>query len=67
MYPQQVISTERLQIRPYQQDDLAAVYKIHQIEVVNKYLPYTTWRSIHDARDWQDTLLQRRSEKPSNT
>ncbi len=54
--------TERLAIRLTQESDLPALYKLHSIESVNQYLPYQTWTSHNDAKEWFDRVEQRRRE-----
>ncbi len=63
IYPQNAINTDRLCIRPYQENDLPLVYGIHCVKRVNQYLPYNTWRSQHDALDWHDAVLERRKNQ----
>jgi len=59
------LETERLIIRPVIGADLQSVYEIHQLDEVNKYLPYTTWQNWDDAKDWFARVQHRRLERSS--
>ena len=59
--PTQLEST-RLMIHRLKEIDLKDVYALHKTEVVNQYLPYTTWTSYQDAQDWFERVQLRRSQ-----
>lgn len=54
---------ERTHIRRLTDGDLPAIYDLHQREVVNQYLPYTTWTSYDDATAWLDRVKGQREVK----
>ncbi|WP_188109588.1 GNAT family N-acetyltransferase [Pseudohalioglobus sediminis] len=58
-YPQDVLLTDRLFMRKIDQSDLAALYPVHSVDAVNRFLPYETWQSFEDAEKW----WQRTSER----
>jgi len=59
------IQTARLTVRPVDKSDLAALMKVNGDDSVTKYLPYSTWRTIADARAWLKRM--RRHEKNGAT
>ena len=56
------ITTERLVLRPIQDEDVKDVYQMHCQEVINQYLPYDTWKSWDDAKHWYAKVQQRRRD-----
>ncbi|HLX24083.1 MAG TPA: GNAT family N-acetyltransferase [Usitatibacter sp.] len=59
------IQTARLTVRPVDKSDLVALMKVNGDDSVTKYLPYSTWRTIADARAWLKRM--RRHEKNGAT
>lgn len=55
--------TKRLVISPFKESDLEAVYAMHSIDTVNRYLPYNTWKTWQDAEDWLQLMRQRRVDQ----
>lgn len=55
--------TARLQIAPFEDEDLAAVYDMHRNAEVNQYIPYSTWQNWQDAEKWLELIHQRRADK----
>jgi len=56
------VDCERLLIRPAIDADLKEIYPIHINPQVNKYLPYDTWQSWHDAKHWYAYVQERRAK-----
>ena len=52
--------TERLDIRPVTEADLASVFEIHRQDEVNQFLPYETWQDMQDAQAWYEVVKERR-------
>lgn len=57
------LTTPRLTISPIEDNDLKSVYDMHCIDEVNKYIPYSTWKSWQDAENWLAMIHQRRTDK----
>ena len=57
------VESERLVIRRFTEAELHDAYQLHRLDVVNQYLPYTTWTSYQDALDWYDRVLGVRKQK----
>ena len=50
--PPYLIETPRFLLRLPDDADLPALYAIHSVDEVNRYLPYVTWASMADAEAW---------------
>lgn len=59
MLPQGSIFSQRLELRLVGYRDLHALLKIHRVEEVNRYLPFTTWQDMSDAEQWYAKVRQR--------
>lgn len=46
------IETDRLLLRRMRRADLPALLAVHGDDEVTRYLPYASWRSMRDARNW---------------
>jgi ribosomal-protein-alanine N-acetyltransferase len=46
------IETDRLLLRRVRRADLPALLAVHGDDEVTRYLPYASWRSMRDARNW---------------
>ena len=55
--------TDRLDIRPVTEADLASVFEIHRQDEVNKFLPYETWQDMQDAQAWYEVVKERRDSE----
>ncbi len=57
------VESERLMIRPVLNTDLRAIYDMHCVDEVNRYLPYNTWQDWDAAKDWFARVQHRRLEE----
>lgn len=55
-------STTRLKILPITPEHLPAMLLIHSQDKVNRYIPYHTWETQDDAKQWYDYVEQRRED-----
>lgn len=49
-------------IREVRRSDLEDLFEVHSADAVNRYLPYTTWKSFTDAEAWMDRVEERVSD-----
>lgn len=56
------IESKRLLLRLVEEADLPALLQIHSVDEVTRYLPYTTWTSMMDAKSWYERTLARHAE-----
>lgn len=56
------LPSARLTQRLVEERDLPDLFAIHSIDEVNRFLPYTTWKSMADAEAWYGRALGRREE-----
>ncbi len=54
-----LIETPRCLLRLPEASDLSALYAIHSVPEVNRYLPYITWTSMANAQTWLDLASSR--------
>ncbi|NEX61447.1 GNAT family N-acetyltransferase [Noviherbaspirillum galbum] len=59
------IETPRLRIRPMTARDLPALVRVNADDQVTRYLPFPSWRSMHDAEGWMGSML--RLQEQGNT
>lgn len=57
------LQSARLLLRQVRADDLPELLAIHRVDVVNRYLPYTTWVDMADAQTWFARVQQRQREE----
>ncbi|HUG24376.1 GNAT family N-acetyltransferase [Piscinibacter sp.] len=56
------IESERLRLRLVETDDLPALLRIHAVDEVTRFLPYTTWTGIADAQAWYARAVARHED-----
>ena len=56
------IDTPRLRLRFVEEADLSDLLRIHSVDEVTRYLPYTTWQTLTDAEAWYGRVLKRHEE-----
>ncbi|MEP5566662.1 MAG: GNAT family N-acetyltransferase [Halioglobus sp.] len=49
-------------IRGVARSDLDDLFSVHSVDAVNRYLPYSTWKSSEDADAWMDRVETRVSD-----
>ena len=58
-FPSSPLLSDRLSIRQLRHSDLDDLFDVHSVEAVNRYLPYTTWKTRVDAEVWWEKLQER--------
>jgi [ribosomal protein S5]-alanine N-acetyltransferase len=56
------IESARLRLRLVEAKDLPGLLNIHAIDDVNRFLPYSTWTGLDDARTWYEKAVARHLE-----
>jgi RimJ/RimL family protein N-acetyltransferase len=56
------IETPRLRLRLVTEADLPDLLRIHEVDEVTRYLPYTTWQTLADAEAWYGRVVKRHEE-----
>lgn len=51
-----VVESERLIVRPVQENDLQALMLVNGNDEATRFLPYPSWRSLADARAWYERM-----------
>ena len=58
-----LISTQRTTITRFGEPDLPNAFELHQLDEVNRYIPYNNWTTYQDALDWYERVQGLRSKQ----
>ena len=57
----ETLESDRVVVRAIDPSDLEPLMEVNGDEEVTKYLPYRTWKTLDDAREWYDRMISMQS------